>query len=311
MEAIELILRQEQGIFAGMTRSALKKAVFFLVLAVAGLVSARFALRSESGTGDQFADKANLALRRTAHLLLVKNGDSTSTIAPVQSKGDGIFLLHFERSFRYEFLPGLLQESLNLHGIKAKYDVGVRDCIYGDLVLGYSSEDLKDISGPPCGSREQPEGCYDMQVTFALPEKPVPKPTGWLLAAGFIAGIFSYGLWRSLKKNQPAPPANAPDDPQRLHFGGSSLDLGNQMLTAGTARHSLTYRETKLLNLFVSHPNQLLERDFILQAVWKDEGIIVGRSVDVFVSRLRKLLRDDPSVRIVTQHGVGYRLEVG
>ena len=92
-------------------------------------------------------------------------------------------------------------------------------------------------------------------------------------------------------------------------FGNSRLDPGNQTLISGASRHALTYREAKLLHLFASHPNQLLERDFILQSVWEDEGIIVGRSVDVFVSRLRKLLRDDPGVRIVAVHGVGYRME--
>lgn len=66
-----------------------------------------------------------------------------------------------------------------------------------------------------------------------------------------------------------------------------------------------------MLCLFASSPNQLLERDFILQQVWADEGVLVGRSVDMFVSRLRKKLALDPSIGIVAVHGVGYRLETG
>ena len=59
-----------------------------------------------------------------------------------------------------------------------------------------------------------------------------------------------------------------------------------------------------------SHPGQLLERERILREVWADEGILVGRSVDMFVSRLRKKLAADPTVGIAAVHGVGYRLEL-
>ena len=88
------------------------------------------------------------------------------------------------------------------------------------------------------------------------------------------------------------------------------MDLENQMLYSANTQHNLTFREAKLLHLFIKHPNQVLERDFILKSVWEDEGVTVGRSIDVFVSRLRKLLQEDASLKIVAVHGVGYRLEV-
>ncbi|MBK8554245.1 MAG: winged helix-turn-helix domain-containing protein [Lewinellaceae bacterium] len=64
-----------------------------------------------------------------------------------------------------------------------------------------------------------------------------------------------------------------------------------------------------MLAYFVGKPNQILPREQILQDVWEDEGIMVGRSLDVFVSRLRKLLQDDDSIKIMSVHGIGYRLE--
>ena len=66
-----------------------------------------------------------------------------------------------------------------------------------------------------------------------------------------------------------------------------------------------------MLHLFVSNLGSLLERDYILQQVWADEGVLIGRSMDVFVSRLRKKLAEDPILRIVAIHGVGYRMETG
>ena len=100
------------------------------------------------------------------------------------------------------------------------------------------------------------------------------------------------------------------DDKLTLKFGNTTFDTVNQRLDCQGKQTELTYRETKLLKLFCSHQNKLLERDFITKVVWEDEGIIVGRSVDVFVSRLRKLLKDDPSVKIVNVHSVGYRFEI-
>ena len=94
-----------------------------------------------------------------------------------------------------------------------------------------------------------------------------------------------------------------------IHFGNSTFDTINQCLCTEGTRTELTYREAKLLKLFCQNRNKLLERDFITKAVWEDEGIIVGRSVDVFISRLRKLLKDNPSVKISNIHSVGYRFE--
>ena len=65
------------------------------------------------------------------------------------------------------------------------------------------------------------------------------------------------------------------------------------------------------MHLFVTHANQILERSTIIEKVWADEGVLVGRSVDMFVSRLRKMLKDDPTIQIVAVHGIGYRLEMG
>lgn len=103
-----------------------------------------------------------------------------------------------------------------------------------------------------------------------------------------------------------------------MSLGNSQLDVNGQQLICGKLCQSLTFRETKLLRLFASSPNQLLERDFILSQVWADEGVLVGRSIDVFVSRLRKKIAADPSFHIVAIHGnrlsrslENYRIEYG
>ena len=71
---------------------------------------------------------------------------------------------------------------------------------------------------------------------------------------------------------------------------------------------SLTNKEVRILELLVSRPNQVVERDFIQKEVWEDEGVIVGRSLDMFISKLRKKLSGDPTIEIKNVHGKGYKL---
>lgn len=100
-------------------------------------------------------------------------------------------------------------------------------------------------------------------------------------------------------------------DSTRIHqFSTFSFDTENQLLSVNTTQHQLTYREAKLLDLFCKNANQLLSREIIHQYVWGDEGLMVSRSLDVFVSRLRKFFKQEPKVKIASVHGVGYRLVV-
>jgi len=100
-------------------------------------------------------------------------------------------------------------------------------------------------------------------------------------------------------------------DSQALcQFGNCVLDSRNLLLTIGRQPVQLTSIETRLLRLLSARLNQLIARETIQKAIWEDEGYYVGRSMDVFISRLRKLLKPDPAVRITTVHGAGYKLEV-
>ena len=131
-----------------------------------------------------------------------------------------------------------------------------------------------------------------------------------LLAAGIFLPIL-YVRRKSWFGNNivDTSPATAEDSDQ-ISFGTTSLDVGRQTLHHAGKAHKLTYRETKLLSVLANHPNKVLSRDQLMASVWEDEGIVVGRSLDVFISRLRKKLKDDPAVQISNAHGVGYKLEV-
>jgi two-component system response regulator VicR len=92
-------------------------------------------------------------------------------------------------------------------------------------------------------------------------------------------------------------------------FGKYEFDAKNLILSqAGGKPRQLTQREGDLLRLLLEHKNELLSRSDILRRVWGQDDYFLGRSLDVFISRLRKYLRQDDHVKIENVHGVGFRL---
>ena len=86
----------------------------------------------------------------------------------------------------------------------------------------------------------------------------------------------------------------------------STLDLRNLVLNANGMVTQLTYKEAKLLEMFFRHRDTLIEREIFLKTVWEEDGFFVARSMDVFISRLRKYLQQDQDLKIENIRGIGY-----
>jgi DNA-binding response OmpR family regulator len=91
-------------------------------------------------------------------------------------------------------------------------------------------------------------------------------------------------------------------------IGGYSFDPLNQMLVFKDQTIKLTTKESELLELLCRHGNEILERNFALKTIWIDDNYFNARSMDVYITRLRKYLKKDPSVKILNVHGRGYKL---
>lgn len=92
-------------------------------------------------------------------------------------------------------------------------------------------------------------------------------------------------------------------------IGFYELDVNNLLLRFGEENNDLTYKEAELLKYLFENRGKLLKREDILRAVWGDDSYYLSRSLDVFISRLRKLLNKDNSLRIRSVHGIGFRFE--
>ncbi len=93
-----------------------------------------------------------------------------------------------------------------------------------------------------------------------------------------------------------------------LHIGKYIFDTTKQELRLGNKIQKLTTKESELLRLLYNHRNRILERNFALRTIWMDDNYFNARSMDVYITKLRKYLKDDPSVKIINIHGKGYRL---
>ena len=123
----------------------------------------------------------------------------------------------------------------------------------------------------------------------------------------FSVEEFKYRLDAILKRSRGSDSATG--RASVLKVGKSELDVHNLGLNSNGFITRLTYKECKLLQLFFRHSGKVIERDVFLKSIWQDDGFFVARSMDVFVSRIRKYLRQDPSIRIENIRGVGYILK--
>lgn len=92
------------------------------------------------------------------------------------------------------------------------------------------------------------------------------------------------------------------------NIGRFTFDTQKQLLTIDQKQTKLTTKENELLALLCSHANEILQRDFALKTIWIDDNYFNARSMDVYITKLRKHLKDDDQVEIINIHGKGYKL---
>lgn len=112
---------------------------------------------------------------------------------------------------------------------------------------------------------------------------------------------------RSVKPKSDLP---KDDHNQIFTFGSVVFDAQKRQLFINKETIDLTGTETRLLLIFALSPNETIERSRLQKELWEDEGVIVGRSLDMFISKLRKKLELDPKSNIVVIRNKGYKLEV-
>ncbi|MDR6785916.1 DNA-binding response OmpR family regulator [Pedobacter africanus] len=113
-----------------------------------------------------------------------------------------------------------------------------------------------------------------------------------------------------LKRTATKEQADATPEQTQFHIGDYIFDYTTQLINYQGIQQKLSTKEAELLRLLCLKKNSVLTREEALLSIWHDDNYFNGRSMDVFLSKLRKYLRDDPKVEILNVHGKGYKLLV-
>lgn len=97
---------------------------------------------------------------------------------------------------------------------------------------------------------------------------------------------------------------------EKFKIGKFEFDSTNLILVFDKEEKRLTRKEAELLKLLCENRNELLPREVALETVWGENDYFIGRSMDVFIAKLRKHLKNDPNVKIANVHGIGFKLEI-
>lgn len=261
---------------------------------------------------DEQNQHLEVIVRMIGHEFLLQIGDSTSRIMPIEND-NGRYLIQFENELSFE------PEMLSIAAIKVvektnmlrNFIIETEKCSTNEVVHSFEISSKKDDSMIPCKSRPLPKDCYRVYFTILLDgNKTMPIPTQHIAVADFpfvyliVLGVLLIGLigyWLKRKNT-------AIVHPDWIKIGEYHFDKKGMKLICKGKSEELSSKEAGLLDLLYTNINQNVKREEILQIVWGDEGDYLGRTLDVFISKLRKKLETDPNIKIVNIRGIGYRM---
>jgi DNA-binding response OmpR family regulator len=246
-----------------------------------------------------------VSLRMIGHQVLLSYNDSISRVLPIIKENDR-YKISFESEFEFipEELVATIDRVVKETNLATQYIVEVEQCENREVVYSFKMNEVDKSDIVPCQSRTQTQSCYNLYFTLIEPIK-LDETNNLLSYIGvlflfILVSSFLFFAWKRKNRNS--------NDPNLIPLGAYHFDKRNTELLIEHQRIELTSKEADLLLLLYNTANTTVEREVILNTVWGDEGNYVGRTLDVFISKLRKKLEFDSKLKIVNIRGVGYKL---
>ena len=287
-----------------------------LKLSLFAFVFILLSISSASAQNRQDERHIEVSLRMVGHQVLLSSKDSISRVLPIVKENDR-YKIVFESEFEFEpeELVATFDRIVKETGIAKSYIVEVEACETREVVYIFEMGYTEESNIIPCRGRDIPKSCYTILFTLMDPVSLSDASGGPSDDSSTQVGILAYSvisllfiflvgfvifLWQKRTK--------VVSDPNLISLGAYQFDKRNTELLFKNQKTELTSKEADLLLLLHDQANKGVEREVILNEVWGDEGDYVGRTLDVFISKLRKKLEGDSSVKIVNIRGVGYKL---
>lgn len=256
---------------------------------------------------DEIPEKhLEVVLRDLGHQLLLSAKDSTSRVLPVKKLNENRYQISFQNDFTFiaDTLINIVQRTFQKNVPATDYIVNLRNCKQNETVFAFEinnqTGDLK-----PCRRRKLEVACYVIEIELL-------KTNGfnfyWLLLLVIPLVVGFYLKNKSGKKEAKESISGTTGTNDYIPLGSFQFYADNNMLKKEDKTIELSEKETKALKIFAENINQVVEREKLMKEIWEDKGIVViSRNVDVLVSKLRKKLSDDSSIKFINVHGRGYK----
>jgi hypothetical protein len=250
-----------------------------------------------------------IAIREIGHRLLLSSKDSTSLILPVKELEPFKFKLSFnvELSIVPDSLVDIIMHTFKKAQLSEYYIVEVRHCEDNQVAYSYKMRNEIDKSIIPCSGRFLPTNCYEIEISLIDRLIPVSNKSIYIYILLLVLVFVGLDIF-ILKKLESK--ASLESNSNHMSIGSFLFYPDQNKLVKQAIEIPLSMKECELLAIFVANPNQVIKRDELMKKVWEDKGVVVGRSLDTYISKLRKILKGDESIKLVNVHGVGYKLEL-
>lgn len=259
-------------------------------------------------TNENFSQRVKVSLRNVGHQLLLSNADTTSLVLPVQQLSESTFKLSFQKKLKIEpdGLVTLVNRSFKKSSFPSNYILEVKNCDDEEVVYSYEMQKKEEKAIIPCKGRVLPTNCYFIEVQFL---KISTSNNNQFIFYGllFLIAVLVGVVYQKKRKNKTATTNNLTNV---VNLGIFEFYPEQNKLVKQAVEISLSKKECELLEILISKPNEIIKREELTKRVWEDNGVVVGRSLDTYISKLRKKLKDDTSIKITNIHGVGYKLEI-
>jgi hypothetical protein len=284
------------------------KPIYYSFLALTA-ICITFAAFQSPNNNENFSEKIKVVLRDAGNKLLLANRDSSSLILPIRKVKENRYEIAFEGnlSITPDSLVAIVNSSLQIAKLPKRYIVEVINCNTLEVSYSFQITGTKEQNIVPCLGRVLPLDCYTVQVLF-IENDSFMSANKNLIIIGLLILILTLVAITYFKRKPKTNLINKLDD--HIKIGNYKFYEAQNKLVKDAVEIKLSTKECELMNMFSSQQNQVIKRDVLIKKIWEDNGVFVGRSLDTFISKLRKKFKDDDSINIINVHGVGYKLEV-
>lgn len=281
-----------------------RKIYFYGSLCLAMLAIILLAVPDEKE--DNFSELVKIALRDAGNKLLLTNQDSTSLILPVIKVDESKYQLSFQKALviNPDSLVEIVEKSFQKANLPSEYQIEVKQCEDLEVAYSFLKYANQEKSIIPCSGRFLPQKCYTIELRFLERQATSNTKLIWvLLLLGSV--VLAVVFFPKRKKVKELHNSNK----NSISIGKFQFYPDENKLIVEATEISLSKKEVELLTVFVANPNKIIKREELSKKVWEDHGVFVGRSLDTYISKLRKKLSEDDSIKLTNIHGIGYILE--